>query len=264
MYTCQNFFHGDNLLLAVIRILVMALAILLISICSCLYCLFRPFHRNNVFHAARYMGRVSKLLGLDVEVRVPESVRQLDSVVFICNHQNSYDIFTVSNAVLPGTVSVGKKSLKWIPFFGQMYWLTGNILIDRKNTNKAMNTIESTAKKIKEKKLSVWLFPEGTRSYGRGLLPFKTGAFRTAQKAGVPIVPICASNIHKKIDLNRWDNGKMIIEVLEPIDVVHVEKEKIRELVNETRGKMLNKIIELNEETGHPFEPNLNMNSEKS
>ena len=262
MYTCLNFFYGDNLLLAVIRILVMAFAILLISICSCLYCLIRPFHRNNVYHAARVMGRVSKLLGVEVEVRVPDSVKQLDSVVFICNHQNSYDIFTVSNAVLPGTVSVGKKSLKWIPFFGQMYWLTGNILIDRKNTSKAMNTIESTARKIKEKKLSVWLFPEGTRSYGRGLLPFKTGAFRTAQKAEVPIVPICASNIHNTIDLNRWDNGKMIIEILDPIDVSQVEKEKIRELANETRQVMLNKINQLNEETGHPFDSELNINSE--
>ena len=84
------------------------------------------------------MGKVSKLLGLTVEVRIPESVKQLSPVVYICNHQNSYDIFTVSNAVRPGTVSVGKKSLKWIPFFGQMYWLTGNILIDRKNKNKAI------------------------------------------------------------------------------------------------------------------------------
>ena len=70
-------------------------------------------------------------------------------------------MFTHANAVLPGTVSVGKKSLKWIPFFGQMYWLTGNILIDRKNTNKAVSTIEMTAQKIKKHKLSVWMFPAG-------------------------------------------------------------------------------------------------------
>ncbi len=38
------------------------------------------------------------------------------------------------------------------------------------------------------------MFPEGTRSRGRGLLPLKTGAFRTAIQANVPIVPICASN----------------------------------------------------------------------
>ena len=197
------------------------------------------------------MGKVSKLLGLEVEVRIPDSVKDIGPVVYICNHQNSYDIFTVSGAVQPGTVSVGKKSLKWIPFFGQMYWLTGNILIDRNNKNKAMNTIDMTARKIREKKLSVWLFPEGTRSYGRGLLPFKTGAFRTAVKAEVPIVPICASNTHKTIDLNRWNNGKMIIELLDPVKISVDDRDKVRAIANQTRAKMAVKLEELNKETGH-------------
>jgi 1-acyl-sn-glycerol-3-phosphate acyltransferase len=196
------------------------------------------------------LGKVSKLLGLDVEVRIPDSLKDIGPVVYICNHQNSYDIFTVSGAVQPGTVSVGKKSLKWIPFFGQMYWLTGNILIDRKNKNKAMNTIDTTAKKIKEKKLSVWLFPEGTRSYGRGLLTFKTGAFRTAVKAEVPIVPVCASNTHKTINLNRWNNGKMIIELLDPINISVDERDKIRNITNQTHADMLVKLAALNKETG--------------
>ena len=238
-------------MLAVIRVILMTLMLVIISICSCIFCLFRPFHRDNVFHTSKYMGKVAKILGLDIEVRIPDAVKNIGPVVYICNHQNSYDIFTVSAAVQPGTVSVGKKSLKWIPFFGQMYWLTGNILIDRKNKNKAMNTIDMTAAKIKENKLSVWLFPEGTRSYGRGLLPFKTGAFRTAAKAEVPIVPICASNTHKAIDLNRWDNGKMIIEFLAPISLSGQDKEKIRNITNQTRSDMLAKLEQLNAETGH-------------
>ena len=120
-------------MLAVIRVILMTLALVIISICSCLFCLLRPFHRDNVFHTAKYLGLVSKILGLEVEIRIPDSAKNIGPVVYICNHQNSYDIFTVSGAVQRGTVSVGKKSLKWIPFFGQMYWLTGNILIDRKN-----------------------------------------------------------------------------------------------------------------------------------
>lgn len=228
----------------------MTLTLVIISICSCLFCLIRPFHRDNVYHTAKYLGKVAKILGLDIEIRIPDSAKNVGPVVYICNHQNSYDIFTVSGAVQPGTVSVGKKSLKWIPFFGQMYWLTGNILIDRKNKNKAMGTIDTTAQKIREKKLSVWLFPEGTRSYGRGVLPFKTGAFRTAAKAEVPIVPVCASNTHKTIDLNRWNNGKMIIEFLEPIALSGEDKEKIRTIANQTRSTMLAKIEQLNIETG--------------
>ncbi|MCW8864298.1 MAG: 1-acylglycerol-3-phosphate O-acyltransferase [Colwellia sp.] len=235
-------------MLAFFRFILMSIAFIFVCVASCLYCLIRPFHRNNVHHTARYLGKITKLLGFEVEVRLPESIKNLGPAVYVANHQNNYDVFTMANAVQPGTVSVGKKSLKWIPLFGQMYWLTGNILIDRKNTSKAMGTISLTAKKIKENKLSVWMFPEGTRSRGRGLLPFKTGAFRTAVQAGVPIVPICGSCQHQTIDLSRWDNGKIIIEVLEPIYIDDGSRETIRMVADKTHALMQEKINQLNEE----------------
>ncbi|WP_198559897.1 1-acylglycerol-3-phosphate O-acyltransferase [Colwellia sp. 12G3] len=235
-------------MLAVIRVFLMTLALVIICTLSVFYSILRPFHRNNVYHTARFLGKIPKLLGVDVEVRIPESVKGVGPVVWMANHQNSYDLFTHANAVQPGTVSVGKKSLKWIPFFGQMYWLSGNILIDRKNTNKAMNTIELTADKIKKDKLSIWMFPEGTRSRGKGLLPLKTGAFRTAIQAGVPIVPICASNQVGTINLNRWDNGKIIIEFLDPIQLNDASRENLRSIVNEVHELMSDKIEKLSVE----------------
>jgi 1-acyl-sn-glycerol-3-phosphate acyltransferase len=235
-------------LLAVIRILLVTLALVIVCVVASLYSLLRPFHKNNVYFASKHLGKITKLLGLEIEIRMPDSVKNIGSVVYVCNHQNSWDIFTLANAVQPNTVSLGKKSLKWIPVFGQMYWLTGNILIDRANTNKAMNTIALTAKKIKEKNLSVWLFPEGTRSKGRGILPFKTGAFRTALQAGVPIVPICASNYHGVIKMNRWNNGKIIIEFLDPVYLTGDNKDNIRAITNGTRQIMCEKFELLNQE----------------
>ena len=241
------FFRG-SVLLAVVRLIILAFGLILLSILVCLYCIVRPFKRNNVYYAARLLGKFSKILGLEVEIRIPETVKGKGPFVYICNHQNSYDIFTISGAVQPATVSIGKKSLKWIPFFGQMYWLTGNILIDRKNSSKAMNTINLAAENIKEKQISVWLFPEGTRSNGRGLLPFKTGAFRTALQAGVPIVPVCATNLHNTIKLNRWNNGKMIIEFLDPIILTESDRENVRQLANDVHDLMATRIEQLNKE----------------
>ena len=226
----------------------MTFFLLVICILSSIYCVFRPFHRNNVHFTSKFLGMVTKVLGFSVEVRIPDSLKNIGPVVYTANHQNNYDIFTMANAVQPGTVSVGKKSLAWIPFFGQMYWLTGNILIDRKNKTKALGTIDLTANKIKEKNLSIWMFPEGTRSRGRGLLPFKTGAFRTAAKAGVPIVPICASNQVGTIKLGRWNNGKLIIELLDPIYIEGDARDTIRDVANETHALMDKKINDLNSE----------------
>jgi len=235
-------------LLTIIRFILMSVAFLFICTVSCFYCLLKPFHRDNVYHTSRYLGKITKLLGFDVEVRIPESVKNIGPVVYVANHQNSYDVFTMANAVQPGTVTVGKTSLKWIPIFGQMYWLTGNILIDRKNMSKAINTMNITANKIITNKLSVWMFPEGTRSRGRGLLPFKKGAFRTAELANVPIVPICASNQEDTIKMGRWNNGKIIIEFLEPIYISDENNLSIRNVADNTHALMAAKISQLDEE----------------
>jgi len=251
MYTRVSFVqinYWNTTLLAFFRILLAFIVFLIICISACFYSLLRPFHRNHVHITSKYLGKIAAILGLDVEVRIPDSVKDMGPAVYICNHQNNYDLFTVSNALPRNTVSVGKSSLKWIPVFGQMYWLTGNILIDRQNSNKAMNTITQTVKKIKEKNLSVWLFPEGTRSKGRGLLPFKTGAFRTAQLASVPIIPICVSNQHDIIKFNRWNNGKIIIELLDPIYLPEDDKISIRAKTNETRDLMIAKVEQLDHE----------------
>ena len=235
-------------MLTFFRFILMSIAFLFICTVSCFYSLLRPFHRNNVYHTSRYLGKVTKLLGFDVEVRIPESVKNIGPVVYVANHQNNYDVFTMASAVQPGTVTVGKKSLKWIPIFGQMYWLTGNILIDRKNTSKAMSTMNVTVNKITKNKLSVWMFPEGTRSRGRGLLPFKAGAFRTAIQANVPIVPICASNQEGTIKLGRWNNGKIIIELLDPIYIPEDKSVSARNIADQTHALMKAKISQLDEE----------------
>jgi 1-acyl-sn-glycerol-3-phosphate acyltransferase len=155
---------------------------------------------------------------------------------------------TAANIVLPPTVTVGKKSLLWVPFFGLLYWLTGNLLIDRNNRSKAHSTIAEVVNAFNKRKISFWMFPEGTRSRGRGLLPFKTGAFHAAIAAGVPIIPVCVSNTSNKINLNRLNNGLVIVEMLPPIDTSRWGKDQVRELAAHCREIMMAKIAELDQE----------------
>ncbi|WP_146493545.1 1-acylglycerol-3-phosphate O-acyltransferase, partial [Vibrio cyclitrophicus] len=118
---------------------------------------------------------LSRACGITLDIRNPEDANSRGQHVYVTNHQNSWDLFTISSAVTPKVVTVGKKSLAWMPLFGQLYWLTGNILIDRANRSKAVGTIDQVVNSLKGSDVSVWMFPEGTRSRGRGLLPFKTG-----------------------------------------------------------------------------------------
>lgn len=242
-------------MLAVARFILLGIFIIVVSFIGIVMCLFRPFNPHNTPIAAHWYGAFHKVLGIKLDVRIPEGLNHGDKshggpFVYIANHQNTWDIFTLARVMPFSAVSIGKKSLKWIPFFGQLYWLSGNILIDRKNSGRARGTIEQAADAIREKSISILLFPEGTRSYGRGLLPFKTGAFRTALQAGVPIVPICVSNLHQKIKLNRWNNGTLIIEYMPPIATAGYSNETVRDLVNECHQQMQLKIAELDAELG--------------
>lgn len=175
-------------------------------------------HRNNVYFAGKVYSTMAYILGVKLIYRTPGNIDPDKTYVCIANHQNTYDLATVSHGAIPGVVTVGKKSLKWIPIFGLIYWLSGNIMIDRKNTSRARDTLSLTADKMRERNLSIWMFPEGTRSRGKGLLPFKTGAFRLALAEKKDIVPVVCSETNKgKIKLNRWNNGCVIIEMLAPV-----------------------------------------------
>nr|WP_252736036.1 1-acylglycerol-3-phosphate O-acyltransferase [Aestuariibacter sp. A3R04] len=195
----------------------MFIAFVVINLAVFIVCILRPFHKDNVHFGGQAYALMSRIVGLNVVVRKDPAIQADTPYVFIANHQNSYDLITICKAALPGVVTIGKKSLKWIPIFGQIYWLSGNIMIDRKNSGRARDTLLQAGEKIKAKKTSVWVFPEGTRSYGRGLLPFKTGAFRLAQTANEPIVMVTASDLHQKVKLNRWDNGTVFVDLAAPI-----------------------------------------------
>lgn len=220
----------------------------LISFGGTLYCLFNPRNPNNVTRFARLFGwSLTPFFGMKVISRPNPKVKKYGSCIYIANHQNNYDILVAATIVQPRTVTVGKKSLAWIPFFGQLYYLSGNILLDRNNKSKARDTLERVVQEIHNKNISVWMFPEGTRSRGKGLLPFKVGAFRVAIAAGIPIVPICISDIHKT-KLNRWHNGSVIVEMLDPIETKNLSKDNGKQLMDNCYTLMQDKIQQLNNE----------------
>lgn len=235
-------------MLSILRIVVVIIYSILVCVFGCIYCLFSPRNPRHVATFGHLFGRLSPLFGLKVELRKPEGAENYPNAIYIANHQNNYDMITAAKCVQPTTVTVGKKNLLWIPFFGLLYWLTGNLLIDRDNRTKAHGTINKLIAEFKKKKISFWMFPEGTRSRGRGLLPFKTGAFHAAMAAGVPIIPIVVSNTHDKIKLNRLKNGLVIVEMLPPVDTQAFADRSVRKLATHCRELMSAKLDELNAE----------------
>ncbi|WP_070970007.1 1-acylglycerol-3-phosphate O-acyltransferase [Vibrio sonorensis] len=234
-------------MIALLRVFAVAVFAIVMFVFGCGYCLLSPRNPKHVFTFGRLFAKMSRIFGIKLDLRLPEDAYKRGQHIYIANHQNNWDMFTVSSAVTPKVVTVGKKSLAWLPLFGQLYWLTGNILIDRANRTKAKGTIDQVVDSMNNSDVSVWMFPEGTRSRGRGLLPFKTGAFHAAIGAGLPIIPIVCSSTGD-IKLNRWDNGHVIVEMLPPVSIEGYAKENVRELAKVCREQMKTKLEALDSE----------------
>ena len=184
-------------------------------------------------------------IGIQTEVGGREHFDADKPYIVVANHQSNGDLVIGGSIVPNRTVSVGKKSLKWVPLFGQLYWLAGNVLIDRGNPRKAMEAMAITKEALIAKNTKIWFFAEGTRNKGKNMLPFKKGAFVTAINAGVPIIPVCCSSYLDGFDINKWDNGVARLRVLPAVSTAGYTQENVQELMDELHATMLNNIKQL-------------------
>lgn len=243
------------MIIAIVRVFlvfIVSVSICVFGIVYCLLCFRKSYHVSVLGYL---FGCMAPIFGIKVEIRNVLGSNTSKACVYVANHQNNYDMVTVSYIVQPNTITVGKKNLLWIPLFGQLYWLSGNILVDRsRSMHRTRNILNKIIKTIKIHNISVWMFPEGTRNHGRGLLPFKSGAFYAAIASKSAIVPICVSNLSgNRIKLTRWCNGLVIIEVMPPIETDQCSLHQVRRIaaychkIMQLKIELLNKEVELRE-----------------
>lgn len=222
-----------------LRMLLMGLHFIVAGVLGILIGLCRPFNPDNSRLCARIYSRPALwILRLKLKAQTEGLRDHSPSCVIIANHQSNYDLFVLGAVVPKRTVSIGKKSLKWVPFFGQLYWLAGNVLIDRGNAAKAKRAMLTTTDTLQHKDTSIWVFPEGTRNLGNGLLPFKKGAFQMAIAAGVPIIQVCTSTYIKHMQLNRWKSGIIKIRSLAPIPTLGLTLDDLPALIEQCQQQM--------------------------
>lgn len=235
-------------MLYLIRIILTCIWISISCLIGIIIGIFRPFNPDNLDIVSKLFKLNRFILGIEVEIRNKENLYLARPCVFISNHQDNLDIIPGSMTIPKSTVTIGKKSLLYLPFFGQFYWLSGNILIDRHNKKRAFETMDIAAETIRLKKISVWIMPEGTRSRGRGVLPFKKGPFITAIKAQVPIVPIAISSYSDVINLNRIKSGKIIVDVHPPIHTNNLNLDQVNELKDQAFHVIAHSVSQLDRE----------------
>jgi 1-acyl-sn-glycerol-3-phosphate acyltransferase len=135
------------------------------------------------------VGLALKLAGIKTVVRGREHLTPNRAVVFCANHQSNVDPPVLFQVLHRRLHVLYKAELSKLPLLGRVFILGEFVPVERANREAAMASVSRGAESLRAGN-SFLIFPEGTRSRTRQLLPFKKGGFIMALQAGAPVVPV--------------------------------------------------------------------------
>ncbi|MEX2262062.1 MAG: lysophospholipid acyltransferase family protein [Bryobacteraceae bacterium] len=167
---------------------------------------------------ARMLLRVG---GVRVKAEGLEELNPGAVYVFASNHASLMDP-PVLTAHLPIQFRyLAKKELFRVPFLGMHLRSSGHLAVDRSDARAGLRSMSDAARTMRDKGISVLVFPEGSRTGGE-LKDFKEGAAYIALKAGLPVVPVALSGTHQILSPGRLliRPGEVLLRVAEPISTL--------------------------------------------
>lgn len=172
-----------------------------------------------------FPGGILLISGIRVKITGLENIDRKAVYVFASNHSSQIDITALQWGVPNRLSMIFKKELARIPFFGWQLYLGPYVVVDRKDPKAAMNSLIEAKKVMDNKKISVLVFPEGTRSKTGEVQNFKRGAFYLASHSGYPIVPITINGTDKILPKGtfRLNSGTVYLHFDKPISTENIK-----------------------------------------
>ena len=160
--------------------------------------------KKRIYYACRinrFFNRIfSLILGIKVNLVADKEILKKKGVFFVSNHLSYIDGIAISGIV--PVVFIGRSDLKNWPLFGLLSTLAYTIFVDRINPSDIHEEIGKIDFFIHQG-INVILFPEGTSTDGRKLLPFKSSFFTVAVHTECPVVPVAVK--YKSVDARKID-----------------------------------------------------------
>ena len=162
--------------------------------------------------------------------------------VFVANHSSNADPFLV--AMLPWEMKwLSKKSIFDIPLLGWQMRVAGDVEVERGNKESSRRAIEELRERL-GRKLSIIVFPQGTRSPDGTVGPFREGAFRLAIEAGVDVVPLAVSGTAESLPKGSiaFRKTSASVTVLPPVSTKGLTVEDAPRLAEQVREEIARSI----------------------
>ena len=182
--------------------------------------------------------------GLKIKIDGRDKIRKDVTYMVISNHQSHIDILAYFS-VFFHFKWVSKASVFGLPFIGWNMVLNRYIKLKRGDAESIKKMLIECEKTI-DRGSSVFMFPEGTRSYDGMTKPFKHGAFTLAQKKKIPILPLAISgtiDMMPKNSLAYSGNHRVFIKVLDEIPYESFKDMNPEELANMARDQISKNIM---------------------
>lgn len=182
---------------------------------------------------------VFRLVGIRASVRGIENLPEGHSVV-VANHASYLD-GVILQAFLPPRFSyVIKNEMQKVPAAGFMLRRIGSRFVDRFNASASARDARTLMRAANSGE-ALGFFPEGTFQLEPGLGRFRSGAFLTAVKSEVPLVPVVihGSRWILPAETFRVRHGHLSIDVLMPISPGDPEYAHHKSVAAMARERML-------------------------
>ncbi|MDR2542703.1 MAG: 1-acyl-sn-glycerol-3-phosphate acyltransferase [Treponema sp.] len=177
-------------------------------------------------YAQFWASSIIGIFRVKVSVIGQEIIPKKGGFCFVSNHCGYFDILLFLAYAGRPFGFIAKKELLFVPFLNFWIYVLGGLFIDRRSLRKGFNTIKKGARRI-ETGNGMIIFPEGTRSKGKGLLPFRSGSLKLATMAKAPIIPVAIEGSYDVFEkTRRLVRAPVRITFMEPIDTANLSREE--------------------------------------
>ncbi len=205
------------------------------SVTGVIFCSKLPYRARYTYltwwnHSVMYWLRL--ICGVRVQIYGLENFPSTPYVL-LSKHQSQWETF-ILQVLRPPVVTVLKKELLSVPFFGWGMRLLEPICIDRSHPKQALKQVMEQGQQHLAQGRSIMMFPEGTRTPVGEIGNYARSGATLACKAGVPIVPV-AHNAGRYWPSKRFIKypGTIQMVIGAPIDTTGREGKELNEAVKE-------------------------------